>query len=51
MKRSLFYIALFTALNALPAVACDLCGCYTPQFEALSQTSSETPLVSLPGCR
>lgn len=43
MKRSFICCALITALSALSAVACDLCGCYTPQLEALPQTSSETP--------
>lgn len=31
------------AMIAIHSRACDLCGCYTPQLEALPQTSAETP--------
>jgi hypothetical protein len=35
-RHSLFVLLFATAVSA--AQACDLCGCYTPQMEAMSQT-------------
>lgn len=42
IKFLLFVIVLYCAI-AVPGRTCDLCGCYTPQLEALPQTASETP--------
>lgn len=42
MKNFLLFVVLAVAVVA-NAPACDLCGCYTPQLEALPQTEAETP--------
>jgi hypothetical protein len=42
-KLDLLLLGMFALATTLPAQACDLCGCYTPQLEALAQTGSEIP--------
>jgi hypothetical protein len=44
--KQLFYLFYGVLLFATAQLArgCDLCGCYTPQLEALPQTSSNSPL-------
>jgi hypothetical protein len=42
-RRMIVYVALTFGLRAFTAAGCDLCGCYTPQLEALPQTSNEMP--------
>jgi hypothetical protein len=41
MQRYLYYLLWFGALTAAVATAgaCDLCGCYTPQIEAMPQSA------------
>ena len=43
MKTRLFLLGTLVATLLVPARACDLCGCYTPQLEALPQANSATP--------
>src|ERR1700737_4584326 len=38
----LFLVLSFVAIVAMPTVACDLCGCYTPQLEAMPEMQSLT---------
>lgn len=43
MKIFLCLLGALSVLLLAPARACDLCGCYTPQLEALPQASSDVP--------
>src|SRR5438105_5135051 len=38
----LFLLVSFVAVVAMPSDACDLCGCYTPQLEAMSGMESQS---------
>src|ERR1700736_2522681 len=38
----LFLVLSFVAIVAMPSDACDLCGCYTPQLEAMPEMQSVT---------
>src|SRR6266446_5912793 len=38
----LFVVLSFVAIVAMPSEACDLCGCYTPQLEAMSGMEPES---------
>ncbi len=41
--KQLFVFGALATVMTLPVHACDLCGCYTPQLEALPQSAAETP--------
>ncbi len=43
MKKFLLLIIMLLSTAVAKAPACDLCGCYTPQLEAMPQTATETP--------
>ena len=45
MKTWKFFrlLGIFTFAAALPVRACDLCGCYTPQLEAVPQPNTAAP--------
>jgi hypothetical protein len=45
-RASLILALLFISTGSLPA--CDLCGCYTPQIEAMSQSADLSPLGPSP---
>ena len=42
LKTRLFLLGALAAIMLVPARACDLCGCYTPQLETLPPESSAT---------
>jgi hypothetical protein len=42
LKTQLFLLGVLAAAMLLPAGACDLCGCYTPQLETLPQANGTT---------
>lgn len=41
MKLLRLIACLFVSLFSFSSAACDLCGCYTPQLEALPQTAAD----------
>src|SRR4051812_19963208 len=41
-KQLLSFVIIGSAMIT-STLACDLCGCYTPQLEAMPQTATETP--------
>jgi hypothetical protein len=44
MNKISWLLILLIIASALPVRSCDLCGCYTPQMEALPQAEVETPV-------
>jgi hypothetical protein len=49
MKRFLFFFSIASLALTLRARACDFCGCYTPQLEALPQTHAfNQPIGEMP---
>ena len=49
MKKLLLLIITLMSTAVAKAPACDLCGCYTPQPEAMPQIATETPFAQPAG--